>query len=143
MECVICFEKIPKVSLKPCNHEMCEKCIVTYVKRFSTCPVCRVTIHACDPLFKTNKKTRDIILIKDIGQKLGIVIANEIDGVVVTNVEYGSVAMTYGLKKKDKILALNGIPCPSKEILSQICNVLSVIIFTIECTSPFSLFNIN
>ena len=138
MECVICFGTLPKVRLKPCDHEICQECIMPYMKIYSTCPSCRETIHACDPVFKTNRKTKDVILMKDTDQKLGISIVNDADGLLITNIEFGSVAMTYGLKKRDKILAMNGLPCPSKDVLSKICSMLTVVVFTVESASWFS-----
>ena len=143
MECVVCLEISPKVRLNPCNHEMCEECITTYMKKFATCPMCRETIHACDPVFKTSKKTRDVVLTKDAHQKLGLTIVNDTNGVLITHVEFGSVAMTYGLKKNDKILTLNGLPCLSKDVLSKICDALTVVVFTVEDKPWYSFLNIG
>ena len=41
-ECAICYEQVPNVQYKPCNHVcICGKCIVKVVCYNSICPICR------------------------------------------------------------------------------------------------------
>lgn len=48
-ECCICYEETDKEDfkvLRPCNHEICSKCINEYVKRIiHTCPICRADFN--------------------------------------------------------------------------------------------------
>ena len=45
-ECPICFEKITYPScIKPCDHMFCNKCIVKWMRKHKSCPLCRNTGH--------------------------------------------------------------------------------------------------
>lgn len=50
--CTVCqssidFDKTPATTL-PCNHTFHEGCITAWLKRSSTCPVCRATVPGCE-----------------------------------------------------------------------------------------------
>ncbi len=51
-ECCVCYEETSKEDfriLKPCEHEICSKCMKEYINRkLSTCPMCRLKFNVHD-----------------------------------------------------------------------------------------------
>ncbi len=41
MDCVICLQKFKDKVLTPCNHEFCRECILQWVIKKHSCPLCR------------------------------------------------------------------------------------------------------
>lgn len=46
-ECVICKEKTDLVKLIPCGHQLvCKNCLNIFAEKFTTCPICHVSLFA-------------------------------------------------------------------------------------------------
>lgn len=46
LKCSICYDLFTKpVSINPCGHCFCESCIITWLTRSNTCPMCRTSLH--------------------------------------------------------------------------------------------------
>ena len=39
--CVICFDKIESLTVTPCGHLFCRKCILSCITQNASCPTCR------------------------------------------------------------------------------------------------------
>lgn len=47
-QCAICQDPMTKpVSLRPCRHMFCEDCVIQWLDREKTCPLCREIVKPC------------------------------------------------------------------------------------------------
>ena len=123
-ECAICFEVKPLGTLKPCNHELCPRCIHTLLLKSVQCPFCRNVFNDCVPplvvfdeslysniksvMMERNKKTK----------KFGIGIKQNHNCVIVSSVE--KYTRKKGILENQTIIAVNNIPCYDKQCLIDI-----------------------
>ena len=52
--CVICLETIENLTVTPCGHLFCRRCIVPCISAQQMCPTCRKTIRSDNELIQVN-----------------------------------------------------------------------------------------
>ena len=130
MDCAICLDRLqtPCGITIPCIHHFCFNCIYECLLKIPTCPVCRtqITDLTHDPEFdqllnpnaiQTNKDEEDNTIMLHFGREkcipAGITVANNTKGpgVKVIKTEQKGLAYRSGIRKRDVIIKINGIPC--------------------------------
>ena len=52
--CVICLETIENLTVTPCGHLFCRRCIIPCIVQQQMCPTCRKTIRSDGELIEVN-----------------------------------------------------------------------------------------
>lgn len=54
--CLVEFEEEEEMKVLPCQHQFHTKCILTWLEKVCSCPVCRFELPTDDPDYETYKK---------------------------------------------------------------------------------------
>lgn len=139
MICGICLETINKSVAGSCNHHYCYDCLIIWLKTKNKCPKCNNILYEINfdkefdelisdyrkikgemtPIKKYNymeniiEKKISIDFNKHKNEEIGITLTNNTNGpgVKIENVIENKLAYKHNLKKGDKIIFINNIPC--------------------------------
>lgn len=82
------------------------------------CPLCRTTITSCDPSLVDCAgfpNTFYVELVRTDGESFGVTIEADM---TVARVERDSIAYAAGVRRKNMVLEVNGIPCYNNRVVS-------------------------
>ena len=113
----MCFHTVPQTHFQ-CGHRMCPQCTHQMLRHDGRCPLCRTTITSCIPplidctgfpnaFYIQLARTTD-------DERFGVTIGNDM---TVTRVEKGSIAYVAGVRCKNIVLEVNGVPCYNHEVV--------------------------
>lgn len=54
-DCPVCFDNPHTPVTLDCQHIFCEVCILEWLEKEQTCPVCRAQVNCCNPLLQAVK----------------------------------------------------------------------------------------
>lgn len=123
-ECPICLEELSMTRLEPCAHKVCFRCLHRLLRRSALCPICRGTLHGCTPSIVVHNESPTVRRCQltrcDSDEPLGIALAPLDDGVQLKTVDPLGFGAAMGLRSRDVVLAINGLPCYSIAALRSI-----------------------
>ena len=126
--CVICLNYINNpCTMVPCTHVMCSECMNKCLKYDTHCPICRHGICEIIPPFPINCFYIQVFVYLDKSLKFGFTIQTDLkqQQVVISSfTNKQSVAFVCGLRKKDIILTINGLPCHTLKTTLQILSYM-------------------
>ena len=131
-ECPICYEMKPQTILSPCNHKFCAKCLIKYLKRGQTCPLCRRNFHNVHPPLVVYENNFNGIIEVKLQRKtkndfFGISVIQAHDGVRISKIHNKKLNK---LQIGQKIVAYNGLPCYNKaHFINSISDINELSIF--------------
>ena len=119
MECAICFEDT-KNRIQPCKHAFCERCILRWMDKKVTCPLCKQVLAS--PRLDVTSPHPSLRLQGWTGgqEHIGVTLRNDTNGVVIHNINEKDKAFISGLRKGHVITHVNNIPVTCHESAIQI-----------------------
>lgn len=117
-ECPVCFHTVPQTQFQ-CGHRMCPRCTHKMLRHDGRCPLCRTTITSCNPVLSyctgfPNAFYIELVRTAD-DERFGITIGTDM---TVTRVEKDSIAYAAGVRCKNIVLEVNGIPCYNNTVVT-------------------------
>lgn len=117
-ECLVCFRTVPQTQFQ-CGHRMCPQCTHKMLRNDGRCPLCRTTITSCiPPLIDCtgfpNAFYIEIVRTTD-DERFGITIGTDM---TVTRIEKDSIAYAAGMRCKNLVLEVNGVPCYNNKVVT-------------------------
>ena len=110
-ECPICLQHHTLISIKPCTHRFCTRCICKWLQNKSNCPLCKCMVldlglsNTCD--VRIPPYSSDV--------HFGITLTNNAtDHIIIKHVNSKDIAYRHGLRIGDKICMVNDIPLNGK-----------------------------
>lgn len=61
-DCSICYERMVRPVLLPCEHMFCGECVTEWLEREHTCPLCRLEIPTTNPIPRSLRNGHTSIL---------------------------------------------------------------------------------
>lgn len=117
-ECPVCFHTVPQTQFQ-CGHRMCPRCTHQMLHHDGRCPLCRTTITSCDPPLVDCTgfpNTFYVELIRTTNdEKFGISIETDM---TVKWAAKDNVAYMAGMRRKNIILEVNGLPCYENNVVA-------------------------
>jgi hypothetical protein len=117
-ECPVCFRTVPQTQFQ-CGHRMCPGCTHKMLRHDGRCPLCRTTVASCiPPLIDCtgfpNAFYIELVRTTD-NERFGITIG---DDMTVARNEKDSIAYMAGVRCKNMILEVNGVPCYNNNVVT-------------------------
>ena len=114
----MCFHTVPQTQFQ-CGHRMCPGCTHEMLRRDGRCPLCRTTITSCNPVLVDRTDVPNAFYIELVhttdDERFGITIESDM---TVARVERDSIAHAAGVRCKNIILEVNGMPCYNNKVVS-------------------------
>ena len=114
----MCLHAVPLTQFQ-CAHRMCPQCTHQMLRHDGRCPLCRTTITSCiPPLIDCtgfpNAFYIELVRTTD-DERFGVTIRNDM---IVTRIEKDSIAYAAGVRRKNMILEVNGVPCYDQHVVT-------------------------
>jgi predicted metalloprotease with PDZ domain len=120
-ECAVCLENLQNpTQLQPCRHKFCTKCIRRMLQFDAKCPSCRVGIQGLNGDARIQRVTQTASIRLDATGKFGMALIGCDNEIRVKSVRRGSPAFRGGMRANDIVLAVNSVPCFTKNTTVQL-----------------------
>ncbi|CAM9135532.1 unnamed protein product [Ectocarpus fasciculatus] len=61
-DCSICYDRMSRPLLLPCNHLFCGECVAEWLERERTCPLCRAEVPSSNPIPRSLRDGRTTVV---------------------------------------------------------------------------------
>ena len=128
-ECPVCFLDVPLVAFR-CNHAMCASCLTRMLERDGRCCICRTTLVGCTP--SVTHDTRCTICIQGSKNASDLFGMRFDPHLRVASLRRGAVAKRRGVRVGDRLVGVNGLPCPDRHVTERIVRACDTCRLTFE-----------
>ena len=115
-DCPICYDQMfarTSETIRPCGHAFCSACLRQSFSKKLECPLCRSVPIASPGQFVVTGRVLLCHVSADCPP--GITLTNDGPSVRVVRVQKNDAAARGGLKRNDRIVSINALPCRSHQ----------------------------